>query len=226
MEDAGRTIQPPKQERSRRTFFKILDATRALLERRNLDDIAVSEITKRAGVSNGSFYARFPDKVALLLALQERALTDIRAHLTEQLDPDRWADIALNVTVVDMIRSLVEIPDRHVPVFKAASFAALHEPVLSARVTEITEFKVALISRLVLSKRSEIGATNPRAVALSGARMIEAVLQHRRTRAYVEHRPYFIPDKDLCRELSSMYLSYLGFEPKKPAKKSRTATKR
>jgi AcrR family transcriptional regulator len=213
MRNSARVIQAPKQERSRRTFSNLLDATRELLSTSNFDDIPVSDITGRAGVSTGSFYARFPDKIALLLALQERAITEIREGLARRLDPDKWADKPLSATVAEMIHSLVEIPDRHVPIFKAALFGALHEPLLATRVTEITEFKVELISRLVLSKKAEIRAARPAEVAVSGARMIEAILQHRRIRAYVETRPYFIRNNSLCRELSEMYLSYLGVRP-------------
>jgi AcrR family transcriptional regulator len=220
MRNLARVIQAPKQERSRRTFSNLLDATRELLATSNFDDIPVSDITGRAGVSTGSFYARFPDKIALLLALQERSLTEIRERLARQLDPDKWADKSLSATVAGMIRSLVEIPDRHVPIFKAAMFGALREPLLAMRVTEITEFKVELISRLVLSKKAEIRAAHPAAVAVSGARMIEAILQHRRVRAYVETKPYFIRNSSLCRELSAMYLSYLGLSPGAPDKKT------
>lgn len=216
MRNPVRVIQAPKQERSRRTFSNLLDATRELLATNNFDDIPVSDITGRAGVSTGSFYARFPDKIALLLALQERSLTEIRERLARQLDPGKWADKSLSTTVAEMIRSLVEIPDRHVPIFKAAMFGSLREPLLAMRVTEITEFKVELISRLVLSKKAEIRAAQPAAVAVSGARMIEAILQHRRIRAYVETKPYFIPNGSLCRELSAMYLSYLGIRPEMP----------
>jgi AcrR family transcriptional regulator len=220
MRNLARVIQAPKQERSRRTFSNLLDATRELLATNNFDDIAVSDITGRAGVSTGSFYARFPDKIALLLALQERSLTEIRERLARQLDPDKWADKSLSKTVAEMIRSLVEIPDRHVPIFKAAMFGALREPLLAMRVTEITEFKVELISRLVLSKKAEISVADPAAIAVSGARMIEAILQHRRIRAYVETKPYFIPNGSLCRELSEMYLSYLGIRPEASDRKT------
>jgi AcrR family transcriptional regulator len=220
MQNLARVIQAPKQERSRRTFSSLLDATRELLAASDFDDILVSDITRRAGVSTGSFYARFPDKFALLLALQERSLAEIREGLARQLDPDKWADKPLGATVAEMIRSLVEIPGRHVPIFKAALFGARHEPLLAVRVTEITEFKVELISRLVLSKEAEIGVADPAVVAVSGARMIEAILQHRRIRAYVETKPYFIPDDSLCRELSEMYLSYLGVRPEAPDRKA------
>lgn len=215
----AREIQPPKQERSRRTESNILQATRELLKTKNLADIAISEITSRAGASVGSFYARFPDKIALLLALQEQAMFDVRTNLSKKLDPGNWADASLATTVLEMIQSLVEVPGRHIPVFKAAFFGALHDPLLAQRVTEITEFKVELMTALVLSKKHEIRVANARAVAVSGARMIESVLQHRRIRGYVEAVEFIIPDAQLCPDLTRMYLSYLGAEHPAPAAK-------
>lgn len=209
---SAREIQPPKQERSRRTEANILAATRELLKTKNLADIAISEITSRAGASVGSFYARFPDKIALLLALQENAMLDVRSNLSKRLDPENWKGASLKTTVSDMIHSLVEVPGRHIPVFKAAFFGALQNPLLAKRVTDITEFKVELMALLVLSKKDEIHVPNARAVAVSGARMIESVLQHRRIRGYVEPVEFIIPDARLCPDLTQMYLSYLGAE--------------
>lgn len=216
---SAREIHPPKQERSRRTETNILQATRELLKTHNLADISISEITGRAGASVGSFYARFPDKIALLLALQEQAMMDVRANLSTKLDPEHWKDASLATTVREMIESLVEVPGRHIPVFKAAFFGALQNPLLAKRVTDITEFKVDLMARLVLSKKYEIQVAHAQAVALSGARMIESVLQHRRIRSYVEAVEFIIPDARLCPDLTQMYLSYLGVE--RPASTAR-----
>ena len=80
-------IQPPLQNRSRETLERILEAATALLETQVWDDIAISAIALRARSSVGSFYARFPDKHALLDHLDERyaaELTDLlEAHVVE-----------------------------------------------------------------------------------------------------------------------------------------------
>ena len=67
-------IHAPLQDRSRRTFEAILDATETLLARRPFEEISIAEIVLKAGSSTGSFYARFPAKDALLPALYVAAL--------------------------------------------------------------------------------------------------------------------------------------------------------
>jgi AcrR family transcriptional regulator len=70
-------VRTPKQDRSRATLERILDATEALLDERGLDEITVSDIVGRAGSSVGSFYARFPGKDDLVDALMERYHQDV-----------------------------------------------------------------------------------------------------------------------------------------------------
>lgn len=72
----------PRQDRSRRTFECILEATEKLLERRAFEDISIAEIVLKSGSSTGSFYARFPTKDALLPALYARYHAAIPDRIT------------------------------------------------------------------------------------------------------------------------------------------------
>lgn len=74
--------QAPRQDRSRRTFEAILEATEKLLERRAFGDISIAEIVLKSGSSTGSFYARFPTKDALLPALYARYHAGIPERVT------------------------------------------------------------------------------------------------------------------------------------------------
>jgi AcrR family transcriptional regulator len=65
-------VHPPKQERSSRTLDALLDAAQTILARKTFAEMTIAEITKLAGSSSGSFYARFADKNVLLHALHER----------------------------------------------------------------------------------------------------------------------------------------------------------
>ncbi len=69
---APTTPRPPKQRQSQQTRERILPAAEELLRDKCFDDISVAEVVARAQSSSGSFYARFPDKRALLYALPER----------------------------------------------------------------------------------------------------------------------------------------------------------
>jgi len=65
-------LRPPKQSRSQKTLEQLLDAAEEILADKGFDEASVQEIAARAGFTIGAFYARFSDKEALLLALEER----------------------------------------------------------------------------------------------------------------------------------------------------------
>lgn len=66
----------PKQERSRRTREKLIQAAARLFEERGFEKTTSNDIAAAAGVSIGSFYAYFSDKRQLLLLLFEQRLAE------------------------------------------------------------------------------------------------------------------------------------------------------
>ena len=79
----------PRQERSKRTYERLLDVTGQLLEEVGVDRISTNLVAERAGVSPPTIYHYFADKYALLRALGERlmaaqnALVAIDFHQSE-----------------------------------------------------------------------------------------------------------------------------------------------
>lgn len=68
-------LQPrktPQQERSILRLEAILEATVALILEKGVQETTMSEIAQRAGISIGSLYQFFPQKVALIRALHDR----------------------------------------------------------------------------------------------------------------------------------------------------------
>lgn len=64
-------VRPARQDRSRDTQERLIEAAERLLARgRSWADISVAELVKEAGASVGAFYNRFRDKDALLHVLQ------------------------------------------------------------------------------------------------------------------------------------------------------------
>ena len=88
--------RPPLQARSRRSLQKILSAGVRLLEVEGPDALTVQAITREAGVSVGSFYARFQGKDDLLRFLGEEALGDALRRWSEGV-----AEIGASASAVD-----------------------------------------------------------------------------------------------------------------------------
>ena len=84
----------PVQSRSMQTVGRILDAAAHLFGERGYR-ATTNQIAEAAGVSIGSLYQYFPDKDALLAALQRRHVDELRRHLLASGptdDPTAWLD--------------------------------------------------------------------------------------------------------------------------------------
>ena len=105
-------VRPPRQERSRATFERLLDAAQELLERGGTDGTSMADVAQRAGSSIGALYTRVPDKATLVRAVQLR-LVERQLSGAEELaraDPRGNAPLGeiigrLLVTVTTSIRA-------------------------------------------------------------------------------------------------------------------------
>lgn len=79
----GAGTRPVRQERSRVTQRKVLDAARAALIESGRQGLAISNVAAAAGVSVGSIYQRFGDKRGLIEALQHDVLDSVDDDLRD-----------------------------------------------------------------------------------------------------------------------------------------------
>ncbi len=97
-------VKPPRQARSQRTLERVLDAAEEVISERGAGALTVSEVVRRAESSVGAFYARFPDKDALLSTLHERSCGEALATAELALDPARWRFADLPSAVTELVR--------------------------------------------------------------------------------------------------------------------------
>src|SRR5581483_4676904 len=100
--DSGVTgIRPPQQKRSRASLERVLAAGTQLLEEEGWEAFTLAEVSRRAGVSIGSIYARMPSKDALFRAIQEHSLQMI-AELAATFEADaRIVSVIMHRGAVD-----------------------------------------------------------------------------------------------------------------------------
>ena len=102
-----RGIEPrrlPTQNRSRERVDRILDAAAQLLVEQGYEAVKTNHIAKRAGVSVGSIYQFFPNRVAIFHALAVRYMDRISDILAEQL-----ARTSLEVSWEDTIGGVITV---------------------------------------------------------------------------------------------------------------------
>jgi AcrR family transcriptional regulator len=97
----------PAQDRSRHTVAAILDAAARIFAARGYTATTTNHVAESAGISIGSLYQYFPNKDALIVALEERHLLDARVALaaataewrTQLPAPDDWARSLVDVLI-------------------------------------------------------------------------------------------------------------------------------
>ena len=76
-------VPPPRTERGRRTRGRILEAAEAVFYRDGFHRASIVDITRGAGVGQGTFYLYFPSKEALFVELVRQMGHEMRRRLHE-----------------------------------------------------------------------------------------------------------------------------------------------
>ncbi len=169
----------PIQQRSAARLDALLDAVALVVDEVGFDRITTAMIAERAGASIGTVYRYYPDRVAILHALRERAVLRFRQRFIEELEinePEAWwgaVDCAITA-FVGLYRSepgfrILRFADReHAPIadrsdFESGFFARRLADILTAefglpggpdlifRLEVAVEMADALISRAFYS---------------------------------------------------------------------------
>lgn len=156
-----RLIREPKQERSRQSFDRAVEAAVELLKERRSDAFTLIEVAKKAGVSTGSIYGRVDSKDDLIRAAQVREMDRIlreQAIAFEQPVPEgeSFAD-----AVARTIHTLGSVLQRNAPVL--APFMLLgnsnSEIALAGKVG--FEQSVELFCASLLARKDDMQHPNP-----------------------------------------------------------------
>ncbi|MGY1802454.1 TetR/AcrR family transcriptional regulator [Blastococcus sp. SYSU D00922] len=111
--DAELEVRPPKQQRSREAWNRVLDAGVSLLEDGGYDAFTIAALCDRARVAPTALYARTTSKDALFLAVYEHGIGRLLAEQEVFDDGGRWADLAPAELVRTAVAEMVGISLRH-----------------------------------------------------------------------------------------------------------------
>jgi AcrR family transcriptional regulator len=130
----------PQQSRSKELVAAILDAASRVLVSQGFDGLTMQAVAKVAGVSPGSLYQYFPDKVSLVTQIIEAVSqreVEYQVAAIARLEPQD-----LESMIAAMIRSTVAFRRQEGPLMNAA-IAAMplvgHHPLLVERVRQASE---------------------------------------------------------------------------------------
>ena len=113
------TIRPPRQERSRRAWDRVLDAGVALLEESGYNGFTIAAVCERAHVPPRAIYDRVPTKDALFLAVYEHGMARIKADHEIFTDLTHWLGLDAAALIEAVVREVTAIFSRHQALLRA-----------------------------------------------------------------------------------------------------------
>jgi AcrR family transcriptional regulator len=205
-----RWVRPPQQARSQETLDRILAAAATLVAEKGFEDTPVSEIVARARSSVGAFYARFPDKHALLHALSARFVEEGMATADAALDSRRWAGYAASEIVASVVRFLVRIYREQGGLIRAFVLRNHTDPEFRERQDRLSTYVEDRVSGLLLERVDEIRAPDPERAIRFGLTFVFCTLEN--VMLFGELRPSWLTlsDDEFAAELARAWLAYLG----------------
>lgn len=204
-------VQPPLQDRSRRTLDRIAAAVESLLADRAFDDIAVADIVRAARCSTSSFYARFTSKDDVLPYLYARYDADLKPRLQARAASVRLDTLSLRETAQLVVENTVDMYAERRHLLRAvALYARTHPGAIDADVrrarTGVTDLPASLLARFA----AEIAHDDAAEAARTGFFMVAAVAREKVLFGEAPHAAATPLSNDrLKRELGRMLYAYL-----------------
>jgi AcrR family transcriptional regulator len=208
-----RWVHAPRQDRSKKTLERLLDATEAIIRERGVDAVTIPEVVQAAKSSVGSFYGRFPNKTALLSCLHERACEQSVATIDIALDPDRWRDVPTADLVRSFVRFAVLLFHERQPMMLAFNAAIGADPGFADRRARTAAAIGLRVRALLADRRGDLHHPRPDRAVEMALRALTATLEQRNALEASGVDAVKIDDEALIEELSRMMLAYLGVRP-------------
>jgi len=203
----------------------VLTAGAELLQEVGYDGFTLQEVSKRAGVSIGSIYARAPSKEALILAIYDREMARVSAaneKLRETAQLEGLMGRELIMALVDlMARSTLE----HADILRVFMYRAIVDPEIWRRGSDRSTALSQAFEAALLEHKDEFSHPEPELAIDVAFRLVYNTLVRRVTHGdnFESQRP--LSDEDLIRELGEAAADYL-LAPQTAARKPKPAKRR
>lgn len=151
----------PRQERSRLSRERILDAAERVLADGKATEFTLLDVSRASGISIGGIYRRFADKDDLVVALQERLnvrMTDEFAKLAA--DASRRAS-TLERQIAVLVAGMANLLRRHAPLLRTVVETAMVNTVVARNGVEVFHIHRALFKAQLLKYRRSISQAHP-----------------------------------------------------------------
>jgi AcrR family transcriptional regulator len=217
------TVTGPKQARSERTLYRLLDAAEALIVEQGLGGLSIPEVARRAGSSVGGFYARFRDKNELLRALEERFFREVQVRLDALADERRWEGAPLTAIVEAAVEELVEVTESRRELIRAFLYRATQDVKIRDDAIRFRNRAAQRIAALLVGKSPGFGHPDPALAIDLGVQLGFSLMNQHVLLDGTRAAGRTLSRADLQREIARMFIAYVGIgaAPGAPMKRER-----
>lgn len=204
--------RPPRQARSRARMERVLQATLALLEEKEFDDIQMAEIAARANVSVGTIYTRFPSKDGLLAYVAGiRVAGEADEKVEELLSASRAGNDSRRAFLRDYFIGVLKVFRKHRRVLAPLSLMIRsgRDPELNRMMRRSNERIHARVCSAILHGNNDITHEHPRTAANLTLVWVAAALRERGLFDEPLSALANIEDDEFADELARCVVAYL-----------------
>ncbi len=201
-------IRPPLQRRSQESLERVLTAGLEVLQQEGFDGFTLQEVSRRAGVSIGSIYARVQSREALIMAIYERTMawTDEQGEMVRDAERE---DLGPRERIEAIVTDLANMMLTHFEVLRVFMRQAPNNPDIWDRAAEKSQATAKAFESAILARREDLGHPDPDLAVDVAYRMVYCTIARR-----ITHGPKFestrpVSDKRLVRELARAMADYL-----------------
>ncbi|MBB5138493.1 AcrR family transcriptional regulator [Thermocatellispora tengchongensis] len=169
-------VRAPLQERSQRSFDRVLDTALELLAEKGYSGFTITEVSRRSGVSTGSIYTRVDGRDDLLRAAQERFNERMAVEHLALTDPQRWAGLPLAQLLPSLVKETAAMLERNGAVLGAFLQRGAIDPAVASAGKASYQDLYDRFTALLLTRGDEIRHPDPVRAAGSCFVTVYAVL--------------------------------------------------
>jgi AcrR family transcriptional regulator len=200
-------IRPPLQRRSQESLERVLQAGFELLKEEGFEGFTLQAVSKRAGVSIGSIYARVPSREALIMAIYERVMAWTEE---DQISPSSAREgLPARPRIEMLVSELAGQMLTHGSDLRVFMRQAAVNPDIWRRGAEKSQATADLFQRAILEHPADIGHPDPKLAIDVAFRMMYCTIARRITHGPLFESAHEVNDEALVAELSRAIADYL-----------------
>jgi AcrR family transcriptional regulator len=202
----------PQRPPGARTLERLLTAAEDQLREEEVDLFTIQKVLDRTGLSVGAFYSRFPDKTALLHAVQERVHGRLEPQILGALATEAQVEQSLEDAVHHCLDIMIDNMFAEREVLRAFLILSTFDPVMRWKGEQVIHARRSAFLQAVLTKhREEIGHPDPEEAMGMAYAMCTSVIQTRMLSALGPDSAlsFGVTDENIFRQLKISLASFL-----------------